>query len=300
MPVMLSASLALWFIGAFIEIVGPEHCGVSLPEMIAGRCISLLSFIATAYLLNSIRLFERRAGWLLSLLMWLAALSWQMHDNSADAFSMLMVVVSLAVIFSCQQAAVESRIYTSSLIVGALSFLVPLSLWLLPLLFVFMFMTNMFTPKRMLAMLLGAITPFWLVYGTIYVYPEASVCADRLHGFVINTHIFASTPSLGHILSAVIDLLLLLPASVAFMTSSSPAKPMLRKRLQFMTLLGFYLVFLSFAYPSQEVLLVWRIPVVAVMAAYLFSLKVTKVSNLYFIFMNIIWLAKAALSVWLK
>lgn len=300
MPVMLVASLALWFIGGLSDILWLVPREEALTETLAVKTVSLLVFFATAYLLNSLRLFERRVNWLIPLFLWLIAIFCN-HDDAIAAFSTLMVMVAVAILFSSQQLEVaECRVYTSFAITTSLSFIVPLCLWILPPMLFFLLVSGIFTVKRMFAMLLGMVTPYWLVYGTVYIYPEADICTRFLHEFVASHAMFASEMPITGLLKIVVELLLLLPASVAFMTSSSPAKPMLRKRLLFFLCLNIYLIILSFAYPLQDVLFIWRIPGMSIVAAYMFSLKITRVSNVYFIFMNLIWLLMAVFNVWSK
>ena len=43
---------------------------------------------------------------------------------------------------------------------------------------------------------------------------------------------------------------------------------------------------------------VWRMPGIAILASYVLTVKMNKFTNVYFVFINLLWLAVAALSIW--
>lgn len=95
------------------------------------------------------------------------------------------------------------------------------------------------------------------------------------------------------------DLTVLLPAAVLFAGSPVPGKPILRRRLEFLMLTCVWLMLLSWLYGNDFGLFyVWRLPAIAILASYILTLKVNKATNVYFVFINLLWLAVAAFSIW--
>ena len=106
--------------------------------------------------------------------------------------------------------------------------------------------------------------------------------------------------SLLNILLLVFVLLVLLPAIFAFVGSTSPAKPLLRRRLSFVIVADIYLLLLSCMIDGAAgIFYVCQLPFVAILASYLFAKKETKLSNVYFVLVNTIILAIATCPLWL-
>ena len=87
-----------------------------------------------------------------------------------------------------------------------------------------------------------------------------------------------------------LQLLVLVPFVVIFMNSTVPGKPFLRRRLAFLIYLNVALLLLSLLYnddfPSYYMM---SLPTVAVMVGYIFTIKVSKPMNWFFIVVNILW-----------
>ncbi len=302
MPVLLSCALALWL---FVAITGEFRDDVlssSVPSCnFLTRSFSLLCYMAIAFILNHLHLFERRVGWLMSLFIWLVALSTHVSYDFHVAFSALSLAASVAMLFSCQVTVEHERVlFAVFALIGSVSLLMPVLVLMLPVLVSFAFISNIITVKRGFAMLLGLLTPFWLLFGATYVYEPAHMLFSVMQGFFAGGIFMVALPPSHILLSIAAELLVLVPASVFFFSSSSPGKPILRKRLCFILLLNSYLMLLSFLLPlHSELLYACRIPGTAVLMSYLFIQKITKLSNIYFIFVNMFWFAIALYSLWM-
>lgn len=305
-PVMLLLlSIMVWGIGVFILPDTPVAiwAGIELggiPPLLS-NAVSLICALLSAFLLNSLYILERRIHWLTTLYLWIVALSLFTHGNVVWALSGLVFMVLSGMLFQCQSAVrVESSLLAAFSVLGFASLLLPRFLVLLPLGLVYMFVANMMSLKRSLAALIGFVTPFWLVYGTVYVYPGTDVLLSAFYGGLDILFAF-SVPEIQflRLLVTVSELGILLPAVVVFIGSSVPGKPMLRRRLSFIMVACACLMLLSwFSGDEFGLYYVWRTPGMAVLASYLLTLKVTRITNVYFVIINILWLAVAAFSIW--
>ena len=107
--------------------------------------------------------------------------------------------------------------------------------------------------------------------------------------------------SLLNLLLLVFVLAVLLPAIYVFVGSASPSKPLLRRRLSFIIVANIYLLLLSgIIGGGAGFFYVCQLPFVAILASYLFAMKETKLSNVYFVLVNAMMLAIATHTLWLK
>lgn len=303
---LLLLSLAVWGVGMFaipsmpVTVWGCLSLGATgalLPTV-----ISLACYLLTAFLLSSLYLSERRIHWLTALYIWVVALSLFAHGNILWAVSALVFMSMLTMLFVCQPVArVEGSLFAAFATLGLASLLLPQFLLLLPLGVVYMLMVNIMSPKRFMAALLGFATPFWLLYGTVYVYPDAELLLVPFNsGLGELFRVTIARPLPMRLLLTAIELGVLLPAMAVFAGSSVPGKPILRRRLTFVMLTNTFLLLMSWLSDNNfEMFYMWRIPGVAIMASYIFTMKVTKVTNIFFILFNILLLAVAAFSIWL-
>lgn len=302
MPVLLSCSLALWL---FVAVLGELNVGAEsnadLSCNVVTRVLALLCYMSVALLLNSLHLFERRVSWLLSIYLWFMALSTFVQYDLNVALPSALLLVSLSVLFSCQLVQEpERRLFAAFFIIGSASFYIPLLFVFLPFMVAFTVMANVLTAKRFMAMLLGLVTPFWMVAGTAYVYSPASILFHRIGGFFASIPVGLSLPPIHVMLFMAAELLSLVPAFAYFAVSSSPGKPLLRRRLLFVMVFNACTMLLSFVFHSQsELLYACTLPGTAIMFSYVFTLKMTRFSNIYFIFVNIIWIALASYCLWM-
>lgn len=298
--VLLCASLCMWVGALFITtapVTGAALFGYEWLSVVA----VLLCFVAAAALLGSFTLFERRVRWLPALFLWLASLSLFLHGHVAIAFSVLLMVVIVAQLFRCQVAGNQERmLYALFLAVGTATLLSPAFLLLSPLFVVASSAGSRLGAKKLLAMLLGFVTPFWLLFGTTYVFPSLDFLIESFlmtvkELFVVDFFSF----SLFRVVMLLVELSVLLPSVAIFVGSSLPGKPLLRRRLVFIYSFYVYLLLLSFVFDGYELFYALRLPWLAIMASYLFVFKINRLSNIYFIILNIAWLAIAPICVWL-
>lgn len=238
-----------------------------------------------------------------SLFVWLTAVYCSVECNAGNAFATLLFAVSLFMLMSCQQTPDRQRsLYSAFAMVGFSALLQAEFLYLVPAFVIFLFIANIFSIQGFLAALLGLLTPFWLVFGTVYVWPSLSWLSLPLSNAVAGISGFGMSGfSLMGVAVFASVLLVLLPATVIFATSSFPSKPLLRRRMLFILLLDMYMLVLGFVLPSSTQLFSsLALPGVAVMATYILSFKVTKLSNFYFILVNMAWIALFVYSLCLK
>lgn len=304
---MLLAGIAVWVAGFLLAPSGwdVQWCNL-LPELeygIYAHIVSFLCYVAVAALLGNLMLFGQRVRWLATLFLWLVAVSLSLHTSVVIAFSTLLFMVAVAMLFACQPGeAQEGRLYTAFAFLGLAILLLPQFALLLPMFVAYMFIVNVFGFKRLLAAILGLATPFWLLYGGVYVFPDAEFL---LFPFIAGVeHLFdfdIAEPTVLRVLLLIMELSVLLPAAAVFASSSVPGKPLLRRRLLFLMLTNIFLLLLSWlSEPLFALLYAWRMPGIAVFASYMFQIKVNKAYNIYFIYINILLSAVAAVSVWVN
>lgn len=303
--ILLLLSLGAWGVGVFAVPVVPvqKWAGFDFCQVgsLLANVVSLACCVLSAFMLNSLYLSERRIHWLTALYTWIVSLSLFAHGNMVWAVSALLFMVLLTMLFMCQPASrIEGSLFAAFSVLGLASLLLPQFLLLLPLGVVYMLSVNIMSLKWFMAALLGFAAPFWLVYGTVYVYPAAEIILHPFNeaiGGLLTLSVAEPRPI--RLLLTLMELGIILPAIVLFVGSSVPGKPLLRRRLSFVMLTSVWLLILSWLYAGDfEFFYMWRTPLIAIMASYLFTLKVTKVANIYFVFINILWLAVAAFSIW--
>lgn len=298
-------SLLLWGIGAFLPYNVQEGTAnaffVSSIGVYACRALSLLLYVGVAFIINSFIILEERTPWMAGLLLWLAALLPPLQNNLAFAMALLVFVVAVALLLSCcYPDGIERRIYAVFFIYSLSVLLCPQFLYLAPLFIAYPIMTGVLGIKSFLSLLLGAVTPFWLLYGSAWVLPALSVAKEPFEqGLVHISDVWGVVPTTPSLLSfAIVELLIMLPALYFFFTTSSPSKPVMRKMLAFFMLANTYLWLLSWVCGDSLLLFAWRLPGLALISAYLFTVKITKLSSIYFVLIYIMWLFVAAIGIW--
>lgn len=305
--VLLLLAMAVWVMGVLAVPAVPAICWAGIEwgavSPLFSNAVSLVCYVLSAFLLSSLYLSERRIHWLTTLYLWVSALSIFVHGNMLWAVSGLLFMALLTMLFLCQPVArVEGQLFAAFATLGLASLLLPQFLLLLPIGVVYMLSMNVMGLKRFMAALLGFAAPFWLVYGTVYVYPQAEVLLAPFNGGLDGLlSVSVAEPLPMRLLLTFLELGIMLPAVALFAGSSVPGKPLLRRRLAFVMLTSAWLMILSWLSDSNfELFYVWRMPGMAIMASYLFTVKVTKATNVYFVIINILWLSVAALSIWQK
>ena len=267
------------------------------------KILSVLIYAVAAFVMSLQNFFENRVRWMAMVFIWLVAISVFPLDNCWVALSVLLYVVSFSVLFLSQNAvAFVQVIYTAFAIVGFASLLTPLFLYLIPPFLLFSFYTQVMGPRGLTAAILGIVTPYWLLFGGEYVFPGLQCITEPFLSAVDNVFSFALPHlNLADILLLVISLTVLLSAVAIFFGRTSLAKPLLRRRISYLMWQNLYLILLAcFVEQAWPVFYSWSLPAQAVLLAFVFSGKPTKVSNICFVLTCIYMLAVAVYSLWVR
>ncbi len=298
---MLVLSAAYWLPASQAVLEPPAH-----PSFMGGAVSHILSifiYLLVALLLSRQTFFDRDIKWKGALYLWFVALSTFANGNAVVAFAALLFLLSFVVLLFAQYSAdAVGPLFTSFLLLGVLSFVMPYSLYLLPLYVLFCSMTNMLSVRSAAASLLGLLTPFWLVMGTAYVLPGVNVITESFMAALpaIFDVEFPSF-SLPNMLLLIFELLVLLPAMFLFVGGTSPAKPLLRRRFSFVVVAFVYLLLLcTIVSGGAPFFYACQLPFVAILASYVLARKETKLMNLYFVILNGIMIAVATSPLWLN
>lgn len=303
---MLFVSLLLW-VGGYLCSVGSGSTtlasfGLDFFGDLFSRAVSLLSYICAALLLNHIYLFERRVPYLPHIFLWLVSVQMFLHPDCVIAPTLLFFLLAAAQLMSCSQEQGQQRVVYGAFAILSFSSLFFLQfIYLFPLFLIYLWVGNVYSAKNLFAALLGVATPYWLLFGTLFVAPSLDGLLLPQKMGLLNLLTPATLSfSLQQLVTLATEMLVLVVAVSLFFTSSLPAKPLLRRRLLFVFITNVYLLLFSFALPQDyALLLAWRLPGDAVMAVYVFSMRVTRLSNIYFIVLNILWLVTALLCLWI-
>lgn len=298
---MLILSATYWLPASVDALWQPQH-----PYFMSGavsRMLSVLMYIPAALLLSRQTFFDRAVKWKGALYLWLVALSTFANGNATVAFAALFFLLSFVVLLFTQYATnTVGLLYTSFMLLGVLSFIVPHSLYFLPLYLLFCSMTNTLSVRGVAASLLGLLTPFWLVMGTAYVLPGVNVITESFMAAlpaIFNVE-FPSF-SLPNMLLLIFELSVLLPAMFLFVGGTSPAKPLLRRRFSFVVVAFVYLLLLcTIVSGGAPFFYACQLPFVAMLASYVLARKETKLLNIYFVILNVLMIAIATSPLWLN
>lgn len=296
--VLMVVALALWGCNAFI-VAPTGDSGTTFFGPLSGTYLSsfltLFFYVVPFFVLRSLDLFENRLRFMPALFM-LFAVSFPLPNDCVHAFTLLLFMLAVAQIFRAQQCRFAERILFSSFaLLACASLLQPQALLLFAPFLAFMFYSNLFSIKHMLSAMLGALMPFWFAFGIAYVFPSAKVLLAPFMTLSGGFFSFVDVEiSYMLLLLAAFEALVYIPAIMKFTSSSIPAKPQLRRRMIFVITMNLYLLVLSaLACQSASLFYLWRLPGLAILCSYVISFKFTKLTNLYFILLNIVVLAVA-------
>ena len=303
---MLVVAALLWLAGGWGEMGGvrtfPDTIGLDFVGDIPARAISLLSYVAAAFILGNLYLFEKRLHWLSPVFLWVVSVMFFLHRDYLTALSVMAFVLVLAQVFyACRDVGDVRSLYGAFALLSFLSLFLLQFIYLLPLFLGFFLLTKARSVRGFFAALLGVITPYWMLWGVSFVFPQAFWLTLPLEASYLNI-ITPAAISLSPLLLFVqfMECVVWIAALVYFFNSSFPSKPLLRKRLLLFMCLNLYLWLLSWVVPQDYVLLLaWRLPGVAVMASYLFAVKITKFSNILFVLINVLWIIIAVWCLWI-
>ena len=303
-PVLLGVSLLMWLVGIFLDapVNDLSLFGFDIGNVVS-RCITFACFALSAVMMSSWYVFDRRIRWFLSLFFYMSSASLFVHTCTVYALSLFLFLLVVSRLFSCnQEEDCRYALFSAFVIFGIAMMLFPQFIMLLPVFVSYVLMMNLAGWRELMALLLGLFTPYWFLFGIDYIFPDVIGQSNFFIApllYVASVTPFAS--SLQNILIIAFGLLVLIPFVVQFPGSSTPAKPVLRKRIRFFAWLNPYLMILSLLY-SQDFLLyyIFSLPALAVMLTYIFSLSITRFSRFYFVIINMILLAMVPFCLWLK
>ena len=303
---MLFVSFLLWLVGALrgVSCVGTlvEAAGISFVGDIVARLLSLVAFLATVFVLNHIYIFERRVQLLTPLFLWFAAAFMFLHADYVASLSLIPFILTVAqLLYACgEQGGVRPLFGAFAMLAFASLFIFQFAFLLLPMLLFVLFSRGKGVREFFIA-LLGVATPYWLLFGTVYLFPQLDWMLLPLKIGWVNL-VTPATIAFSPVMYAVqaVEVLVWVVATCFFFSSSLPAKPLLRRRLLFVILLNLLLWLLSWVLPQDFfLLLAWRLPGIAIMASYVFAAKVTRAANIYFIVLNTLLIFIAAFCLWI-
>ena len=268
---------------------------------VVSHILSVLLYFLSAFVLSRQSFFDSNVRWKGALYLWFAALSTFVNGDAAMAFVAFLFLLSFVLLFFAQNCAEPTGpLFTSFMLLGVQAFVAPCSIWFIPLFLLFCYMTNTLSVRGVAASLLGLLTPFWLVLGTAYVFPAAnSITESFLTGLPVIFDVEFPAFSLLNVLLLLFVLAVLLPSLFLFVGSSSPAKPMLRRRLSFVAVACVYMLLLSLVIGGgAHFFYICQLPFVAILASYVLARKETKLLNLYFVVLNVLMSAVATYQLW--
>lgn len=303
--VLLLLSATVWCIGLFLNSRPESICwpgySFSLPGETLSVVVPLLCYVAVGFVLVSFHLHESRIHWLAPLYLFVTSVSMSIHYDVTASVSTLLFMLLMRELLACQPGdGSAGSLFTAFALLGLLSFALPQFISLLPLLLVYVSVANMSGIKNIMAAALGLLLPFWLFFGTMYVWPGITVAMPSWNGFVatMNLSSIADITPL-RLVAMVMEMGIMLPVIGLFVRSSVPSKPHVRRKFLFVMIVNVWLLLLSCISASNfELLYAWRVPGIAVMASYLFSFKATRLSNVYFILVFLFWILMAVFSIW--
>lgn len=304
--VLILLTVILWTAGAFIDGAAPSAVS-SLPLLSAsnylwvGRVISFLLYLITAFLLNAATPFEGHTAWQGGYFLLLVGINFPLHADVPMALSLFLMVLSMLLLFRCtKHDGVERDVYEAFFLLGLSAMIMPqLVLFVLPFV-VYLSISKIFSARVLFSAFLGLSTPAWLLFGTIALFPAAEIMLIPLKsGFEsIFLGLYSSfTPTLAGVL--LLELFITLPAVVKLAGAPTMVKPHLRRVLTFVAVANIILWLAAWFLPDAfTALLVWRMPGMAALLTYSLTQKITKFSNIYFLFINTIYLGVLILELW--
>lgn len=300
-------ALLLWLVGFFFDSDYAASCfqhftfDIPLFCDFWGTLLSLPLFLSVAYILNSFVILESRTPWLASLFLLIVAGNFFIHEHVVYALSQLLFMLSVACLFYCHvPEGIERRMYTAFFILGCSALLLPQFLLLFPFFLIYPAMVRTLGIKTFFSAFLGVLTPFWLLFGILFVFPSLAFLAeqfsDGIDTLFTSCDVHLPLPILVY---SVVEIVIILCSFSFLATTSGPAKPVMRKMLLFLILLNAILCLFSWLkVPDFLLFLSWRLPCTAFALAYLFTARMNKLSNIIFVIINVLLLVAFVVGIW--
>jgi hypothetical protein len=307
---LLICSLVLWGAGALFYTTSSQ--GHYSPEWTQGwlfavdslllRFVALVLYALTAILLSCYLMFERRASWQPFIMLYLVAANFSIQADVMAALTQLLMVVALGLSLRIDHAVDERRvIFSQFAFVATSSVLFPQFLLLLPLLLIYPAQCGKLSPKTFFAALLGVAMPMWIGAALLYLFPALHPMLDTLKLWLndlLQTPSVVVTPSM--LLRLCAEPLVTLPAIVHFLFTATVGRTHLRRRVSFFIAIYVVLWLAGWLRPELFTLyFVWRLPIISLLAAYIFPALPMKTSNIYFIATMLLWAASAVVELWI-
>ena len=149
--------------------------------------------------------------------------------------------------------------------------------------------------------MLGVATPVWLVAALVYLFPQLQPMLDSSREQLVTllqVPRVAVTPSM--LLRQGAELAVTIPAIIHFCFTATVGRIYLRRRMIFGMALYAVLWLAGWLQPQlYSLYFIWRLPVMAMLAAYIFPALSPKTSNIYMLSTIILWAATAIVELWI-
>lgn len=301
-------SLLLWGAGALFDIgtVHSESPQWAEAWLIAGEMLlrpaALVIYGVAAFLMSSYLIVERRVAWQPCIMLWFTAVCFNIQPDILSAFTMFAFTASIGLAFRCDEMT-DARKQLFGLYVAATTFtiLFPQFVIILPALIIYPAMSGKLNSQSFLAALLGVATPAWLIGGCIYLFPEllALLEAHKEHiaGLLQTSAVELTLPMLVRIAA---ELVIMVPAIAHFAMTTTIGRVHLRRRMLFCIILDVLLWVAGWWCPGMfNLFFIWRLPLLSLLAAYIFPVLPQKTSNIYMLSVLFLWLSTAVIGLWI-
>lgn len=266
------------------------------------RPAAFVLYAAAAFLMSSYMILERRVAWQPCIMLWFTAVCFNMQPDVLSAFTMLAFTASIGLVFRCD-ALPDARRQLFSLFAAATAFAVffPQFTIVLPMLLIYPAMSGKLGGQSFLAAMLGVATPVWLFGGLAYLFPGLLTLLEG-HKEHIAELLQVSTVELTLPVLTMLaaELAIMVPAIARFALSASSEKVRLRRRMLFCIMLD--IVLWAAGWWRAELFslfFIWRLPLLSLLAAYIFPVLPQKTSNIYMLSALLLWLSAAIIGLWI-
>ena len=307
-PLLFICSLLLWGAGALFDIGTalfelPQPAGAWLAKWeILLRPVALAIYGAAAFLMSSYLILERRVTWQPFIMLLFTGACFNIQPDAVSALTMLAFIMIIGLLFRCDETT-DARRQLFTLFVGAtaLAILFPqFTVILLPLL-IYPAMSGKLDGRSFMAALLGVATPAWLLGGLAYLFPGMMTLFDGYKEYIAGElQISKVEVTLPMLATLAAELVITVPAIAHFMLTTSIGRVRLRRRMLFCVILDILLWGAGWWCPGLfKLFLVWRMPLLSLLAAYIFPVLPQKTSNIYMSAALLMWLAVAIIGLWI-
>ena len=266
------------------------------------RPAAFVMYAAAAFLMSSYMILDRRISWQPSIMLWFTAVCFNMQPDVMSAFTMLAFTLAIGLVFRCDTVP-DARRQLFSLFAAATTFAVffPQFVIVLPMLLIYPAMSGKLGGQSFMAALLGVATPVWLFGGLIYLFPGLLTLLEghkeHIEGLLHISKVELTLPVLTMLAA---ELVIMVPAIARFALSASSEKVRLRRRMLFCIMLD--IVLWAAGWWRAELFslfFIWRLPLLSLLAAYIFPVLPQKTSNIYLLSTLLLWLSAAIIELWI-